>query len=319
LTVAVPPREVWRGEEGTGDDQPAADLVVRLLRPPQNHWVRYRVAGLRVLSDTELPPLATVERSSGTSPEIDPPGEDEWRTGRKVFDGVGWLAGGRQRVTCWQTGSGLWLWSEGGPRRWVATGGRRMGVPGSVEGRVAAARDLVLGPGLPLALAWQDVFCLHASAVVVDGKVVALLGASGSGKSTLAAALPQGWGQRIADDVLPVECGGGPAEALPHYPQLKLAPEAQYPPHAPERRLLAGVFLLAEGDSVRIEQLRQRDATLALLRNTVASRLLPPDLLARHLDASARLARAAPVRRLSYPRRRGVLSAVWEAARREVD
>lgn len=181
----------------------------------------------------------------------------------------------------------------------------------------------VLGPGLLLALALQGSFALHAGAVARGGRAAVFLGDSGAGKSTLSAALDRrradGW-RRLADDVLPVAPGAEAGiDALPEFPQLKLGPEEQYvaDPSSPERLPVAAFYLLetpaADEDAVTITTLSPRDAAVALLTHTVASRLFAPDLAARHFAFCAAAAAAVPVRRLRYPRRLPALDAVAEA------
>ncbi|MGE3177916.1 MAG: hypothetical protein AB7O32_10640 [Vicinamibacterales bacterium] len=110
-------------------------------------------------------------------------------------------------------------------------------------------RHLLIDQVVPLALAHQGALVLHASALVVDGKAVALVGPSGAGKSTLAASLVHDGCALLADDALVVEMGepagprelgelgetgklgelGGPwgngAVAQPSYPGLRLWPD----------------------------------------------------------------------------------------------
>jgi hypothetical protein len=170
-------------------------------------------------------------------------------------------------------------------------------------------RDTLLGPGLVLALALQGVWCLHASALLHDGAAVAFLGPSGAGKSTLAARLPSvngyGW-QTLADDLLPVECGTDGPVALPHFPQLKLAPDCQPAAGRPERTPLRALYLLdtrAGGPAgVTAERLGARAAVLALAGQTMAGRLFDRRLLGEHLRFCTGVATQIPVRRLSYRR-----------------
>ena len=156
--------------------------------------------------------------------------------------------------------------------------------------------ELILGPGLLYALAHQCVFALHASALRLGGTpkapAVALIAASGTGKSTLArAAHALGW-ERLADDVLPLALGTGQLELRPHFPQLKLPPAAQYPASAPERVPLAALLCLERGPALRMEALPPRAAADLVLRNTLASRLLPRACLAAHLQLVAAVAAA---------------------------
>lgn len=64
---------------------------------------------------------------------------------------------------------------------------------------------LLFAQVLPLACVLQGVEVLHASAVAVDGGVIALVGGSGQGKSTVAAALIARGAAFVTDDALAVE------------------------------------------------------------------------------------------------------------------
>lgn len=100
------------------------------------------------------------------------------------------------------------------------------------------------------------------------------------------------------------EAAGGQILALPHFPQLKLAPTEQPGPATPEAVALGGIYQLAEGEvgDPTITRLAAQEATLTLVRHTVAARLFDQQLLADHLAFCARLAESVPVKRLHYRR-----------------
>jgi len=92
-----------------------------------------------------------------------------------------------------------------------------------------AALEFTLDRGvLPRILHLRGTTCLHASAVEVDGGVVAFCGHSGAGKSTLAAALVSRGYSLVSDDVLPLRSGGPGTDVLagPGLPELRLYPTA---------------------------------------------------------------------------------------------
>lgn len=181
----------------------------------------------------------------------------------------------------------------------------------------ALLEEVVLGPGLVLALAAHGVWCLHGSAIGADGGAVVFLGESGRGKSTLAARLHEDGFRRLADDVTPVELTADGGEALPAFPQLKLPAAAQPGAAALPRLPLRALYLLATvaGGEPEIAAATPSEAAAELLRHTVAARLFPPPLLRAHLDAVAELAGRVPVRRLRYPLRWDVLATVRAALR----
>lgn len=69
---------------------------------------------------------------------------------------------------------------------------------------------LAAGALLAVHLTLRHALVLHASAVDVDGRALAFVGASGTGKSTLAAALGRAGHPLVSDDVLRVEPGDVP-------------------------------------------------------------------------------------------------------------
>jgi hypothetical protein len=196
-----------------------------------------------------------------------------------------------------------------GERFWVAAGGERVarlegGAPEPPRERLL---ERALGAPLALALAARGVWLLHASALAGSGGgVVAVTGASGAGKSTLAAAAAREPGlrlARVADDILPVRLGAAPV-ALPHFPQLKLAPGEQYPAASPTALPLVALVEIEHSTArTRLETLRlsPADATLALVRATVAARLFDRALARAHFAACADASAALPVLRWTYP------------------
>ncbi len=98
-------------------------------------------------------------------------------------------------------------------------------------GRKAAATmdDVVaylLGPVMGAVLRLQGFVCLHASAVVIDGRAIALMAPPGHGKSTLAAAFAKMGHPVLTDDILAIRKGKKRIEVQPAYPQIRLRPEA---------------------------------------------------------------------------------------------
>ena len=89
-----------------------------------------------------------------------------------------------------------------------------------------AALEFVMERGvLPRLLHLRGTTCLHASAIAVDGGVVAFCGQSGAGKSTLAAALVSRGFPLVTDDVLPLRADqSGDVWAGPGLPELRVYP-----------------------------------------------------------------------------------------------
>jgi hypothetical protein len=177
--------------------------------------------------------------------------------------------------------------------------------------------ERALGAPLAIALALRGIHLMHASAItrIQQGKpaaVVAFTAPSGAGKSTFAAFAQRSpkapgfagshW-TRVADDILPVRLSMR-AEALPHFPQLKLAAEEAWPAAAASAMPLARLIEIEHSSaihSIGIERLAPGAACLAIARATVAAKLFDPALLAAHFTACAAAAERLPVYRLKYP------------------
>lgn len=84
----------------------------------------------------------------------------------------------------------------------------------------------LVGAGFALLLRLRGAACLHASAVSIGDRAVAIVGPSGSGKSTIAAALVRRGDMLIAEDVLPLIMRDGRIVAIPGYAGIRLWPEA---------------------------------------------------------------------------------------------
>jgi hypothetical protein len=72
---------------------------------------------------------------------------------------------------------------------------------------------LVLAQALPLAAVLRGMEVLHASAVCLDGRVLAFLGPSGAGKTTIATRLLARGAELVTDDVLAVSVAEGTVRA----------------------------------------------------------------------------------------------------------
>jgi hypothetical protein len=223
-----------------------------------------------------------------------------------IYRGNGWLGSRWREIACWEQGGDLRLHIEGLDE--LVVGPDRQSLIRTINPAddPALLEEVVLGPGLMLLLAYQDVFFLHASAIFVDGCLCAFLGESGQGKSTLAKDAKPGW-QRIGDDLLPVSLENSTMQARPHFPQFKLEPTAQYPLTCPAYIPLQRIYLLTpeEPDSdcgLSAEPLTTTEATLALIRHTVAAKLFPGQLLHRHLLFAAKASSRVPMYRLRYPK-----------------
>ncbi|MGP3696214.1 serine kinase [Rhodobacter sp. NSM] len=208
--------------------------------------------------------------------------------------------------------------------------------PGISEDLVAYP---LLGSVLALALEQLGLFTLHASAVSVGGRGVAMMGDKGAGKSTTATAMIRAGHRLIADDIVAVDEG---LLLRPGFPQVKLSPPAAASldaagavrrpvvPEVPEkcRVLLPGrfaretaplgrIYLLERGPAdadPAIIPVRPVEALPLALRFAYVSRFGAEALNgaagARHLRQAACLAASGVLHRLIVPHAIGRLPEV---------
>ena len=173
----------------------------------------------------------------------------------------------------------------------------------------------------------RGVTCLHASAILIGERAIAIAGFAGAGKSSTAAAFLQMGFQVLADDVVPVFEAAGKFMVQPAHPRIWLRPdmvETLYgssdalPLFAPswekryldlnatdsgfsqEPRQLAAIYVLSERASdpnrPKITEGAPRDVLLQLLCNTYVNHLLDPRMRSQDFETLSRLQRSVPVR-----------------------
>ncbi|HXH12483.1 MAG TPA: serine kinase [Alphaproteobacteria bacterium] len=203
----------------------------------------------------------------------------------------------------------------------VVRGGREIHVmpaPGADDDLI---RLYIVGTIMAALLYQRGFFVLHASAVEVDGGVIAFLGASGWGKSSIAAALYARGHSIVADDVTAVDLNSAAASVIPALPQLKLSREVAstlgydgeslYRLHPLEEKRgfrithgfaqsplpLKGLYVLAKDTAHAIEPIRPSEAMVELVRHSYPTRLLQPGGPS-HFRQCARLVKDIPIYRL---------------------
>lgn len=233
-----------------------------------------------------------------------------------------WIAGAWRELTCRRCDEGFRLDIAGVGAFDVDAAGQAITcTQPEPDASIEALGEAAIGPALMLALALQQTWTIHASAALIDGKLVAFAADSGTGKSTLARRLDELGMCRVADDILPITLTGDPATgepvtAWPHFPQLKLPLDRQPSRGLPQRLPLHTLYQLdssAPPGDLTPMPLSARVAATVLLRHTVAARLFDARLLRRHLDFAAQAVRSLRVCRLPYPRRLEMLPAVAAA------
>lgn len=183
----------------------------------------------------------------------------------------------------------------------------------------------LLGPVLRLVLLQRGEFVLHASVVQIGERTVAFIAPAGSGKSTIAAALYDRGHAVLADDTGIVRLDSEPA-VLAGPPVLKLGEksaaritrdiEPVFSPglesgkrfyrladdNLPHRTSLDAVYLIEQGDTIELEPVSARDATVAFVDNSWGLPDEEPAVVAENFRRCSELADSVPVRRLRYPR-----------------
>ncbi|MES2495927.1 MAG: hypothetical protein V4618_07425 [Pseudomonadota bacterium] len=195
-------------------------------------------------------------------------------------------------------------------------------------------RLVLLGSAMAVLLHQRGILPLHANAIDVDGRAVAIMGASGAGKSTLAAAFHDRGRRILSDDVCAVSRDGDSFSAQPGIPRLRLWRDAversgrvtgdyerafdaldKYSVRTTaavrsEALPLAAIVLLASHDgdpAIDIRRLAGVEAVEALIANTYrGSFIRTVGDGAAHFATCLALQRAVPVFRLSRP---------WDPAR----
>jgi hypothetical protein len=201
---------------------------------------------------------------------------------------------------------------------------------GLPRGRGWQWQRLFFAQALPLAAALQGLELFHASAVVLEEGVVALVGASGNGKSSVAAHLIAAGASFLTDDVLALEQAGAGIRAHPggllmgvHESELRaMEPEGRARLGRPLGRAdkayfmaegrpgalpLRGVYFLERRraqrrNSGRVEFIGgDQSSARSLLAASFLPYLRSPARLMVHLDVCASLAGAVKVFQAQIP------------------
>ena len=285
----------------------------------------YRIGAAIVAARRSIPllePYAVSDPNDELAELTDSPAQPLSHDGQTlIHQGQGWLSNAWRPVASWRTPYGYRLDVDGIGSFAIRADGAQICELAADEGVSAHERDeVVLGPGLIVAMALQGQWALHASAVLWSDGAIAFLGESGAGKSTLARYLhDQAGGRcvRIADDILLAEPRDGGVDALPRYLQLKLPveqwPSAKLPTRIPLRVAYVVDSQRPDSRTVSITHLNGRQASLSLLRHTVAARLFGNELLEKHVNFCAKAVETLPVRLITYPLDFGVLPQVRDA------
>jgi len=181
------------------------------------------------------------------------------------------------------------------------------------------------GPILGFALRLRGVTCLHAAAVAVDDRALALLGPPGSGKSTTAAAFARLGHAVLSDNIVALVDQRGAFMVLPSFPQILLWPDSVRTLYGSEEALpratpgwdkrfldltrfhqhplpLGAVYLLGERLSnsaeLEAEAVPRQEAFTGLIANSYMNYLLDGTMRAQEFETFGRVVGDVPVRRV---------------------
>lgn len=188
----------------------------------------------------------------------------------------------------------------------------------------------LLGPIMGFVMLLRGFISLHASAVAVGNRAVAIVGPAGSGKSTTAAAFAERGYRILAEDVVTLRDLGAEFLVQPAYPSIRLWPssvEALYGTDAtlpkltptwdkcyldltqdkyefgPDPLPLAAIYLLAERRDDPavpfVQNLAPADGLMSLIANTYVTHLMDKKMRAQEFEFLNRVLNCVPLRQVT--------------------
>jgi hypothetical protein len=299
--------------------------------------IEHCVYGLRLSADVVIPglePIANPERCDldiRLLPDTDAVFEDR-RFSRDLFYTESPNSGAElPTLSVWRSASGdsfRFAYQDGTEFVLDRTDRRiwsRWPAPSTLED----AATYLLGPILGYWLRLQGVTCLHASAIAVDGRAIALVGPHHAGKSTTAAAFARRGYPILSEDVVALRQQEGAFMVSPGYPLLRLWPASvrhlfgraealpRLTPNWDKCYLdlragvdrfqrdplpLAAIYLLgdrrADPAAPAVEAVTSASRLMMLVANTYANYLLDEPSRAQEFQTLGRLIARVPVRRV---------------------
>ena len=195
---------------------------------------------------------------------------------------------------------------------------------------VEDATTYLLGPIMGFVMLLRGIVCLHASAVAIGERAIAILGPAGSGKSTTAAAFSDRGYSVLAEDVVTLDDRADHFFVRPAYPCIRLWPasvqalygtETHLPKLTPnwEKRYLdlterpeqfqqqplplGAIYLLGhrrdESSAPFIKALDKSEGLMSLVANTYATKLMDKEMRAREFELLTRVLNNVPLRRVT--------------------
>jgi energy-coupling factor transporter ATP-binding protein EcfA2 len=201
----------------------------------------YFIYGLRIRSNLALPGLVSdqpavpvdVEISFGSKPAFPEELKREiWYVGANLG------GDGEPNLKVWKLGSSYFQLRYGdGTEFYVNTTGTKVWATWPKE---LTLEDTVIyfeGPVLGFVLRLRGTVCLHASAIAIGEKAVAIVGPAGSGKSTTAAAFSCLGYPVLSEDVVALTSRNSTLLVEPGYPRIRLWPQSFDTPYGLSKAL----------------------------------------------------------------------------------
>lgn len=233
------------------------------------------------------------------------------------------------RVRILPDGSYVAFFYNDGARFAVDRHGREVWADWPENHTLEDACTYLLGPVMGFVLRLRGTVCLHASAVAVDDRAIALVGPPGSGKSTTAAAFARSGFRVFSDDVVPLTDKGDYFLVPPAYPRVNLWPDSVLSLFGSEDSLpritptwdklylslgqngyhfasmplpLGAIYILDSRDRTLtapvIEAVSAKEALITLVPNTYVNYLLDQNMRRTEFDVLSRIVSEIPVRRV---------------------
>lgn len=186
----------------------------------------------------------------------------------------------------------------------------------------------LLGPVMGFVLRLRGTVCLHASAVAIGDRAIAIVGLPGAGKSTTAAAFACTGFPVLSDDIVALTDKTTEFLVQPGYPRVNLWPDSvcslfgakdalpritptwnkrymtlgQDGHHFASKPLpLGAIYILDSRDAHKspiVEEVSGEEAFMALVANTYVNYLLDRDMRRKEFDLLSRLVSKVPIRRV---------------------
>ena len=187
----------------------------------------------------------------------------------------------------------------------------------------------LLGPVMGFVLRLRGTVCLHASAVAIGDRAIALVGSPGAGKSTTAAAFACAGVPVLSDDIVAIAHMGDQVLVQPGYPRLNLWPDSvftlfgsqdalpritstwdkRYMPLAQNGHRFASsplplgaIYILDSRDTALtvpvVKEVSGEEAFMTLVANTYVNYLLDRNMRRTEFDLLTRVVSEIPMRRV---------------------